>query len=207
MVDPATDPDKEAEANQTYGIQPTPFQVAGRYESSVINAYFDILVRYGDQNEVLNFRDLIEVQPRRDGTVDVRLRNLEYDLTRAIKKVVYGFQSVDTLLASLTAPVKLTLFVTPPRCPSTGGPRRTTIRKVAEELPAKSGGKLHLRGGRPRRGRRDGQPAADCSTPTSCARLPPRSSRSRPTTWTWSWRRRTRLRAMRSGSWSRRPAS
>ncbi len=64
VVDPTKDPDLEAEANQTYGIQPTPFQVADRYESSVINSYFDILVRYGDQNVVLNFRDLIEVQPQ-----------------------------------------------------------------------------------------------------------------------------------------------
>ena len=55
IVDPAQDPDVEAEANQTYGIRPTPFQVAGRYESSLINAYFDILVRYGDQSEVSEF--------------------------------------------------------------------------------------------------------------------------------------------------------
>ena len=41
---------------------PTPFQVAGRYEASVINSYFDILIRYGDQNVVLSFSDLIEVQ-------------------------------------------------------------------------------------------------------------------------------------------------
>ena len=54
----------EAEANQTYGIQPTPFQVEERYEASVINAYFDILVRYGDQDVVLNFHDLIEVEPQ-----------------------------------------------------------------------------------------------------------------------------------------------
>ncbi len=69
VIDPTTNADVEVEANQTYGIQPTPFQVAGRYESSVINAYFDVLVRYGDQSEVLNFRDLIEVQskPRRYG--------------------------------------------------------------------------------------------------------------------------------------------
>ena len=67
----------------------------------MINAYFDVLVRYGDQSEVLNFRDLIEVQANRDGTPDVRFRNLEYDLTRAIKRATSGFQSVDNLLASL----------------------------------------------------------------------------------------------------------
>ena len=68
IVDPATDPDKEAEANQTYGIQATPFQVTGRRETSIINSYFDILVRYGDQSTVLNFQDLIQVDSLRDGT-------------------------------------------------------------------------------------------------------------------------------------------
>ncbi len=86
--------------------------MAGRYESSVINAYFDVLVRYGDQSQVLNFRDLIEVQASRDGTPDVRFRNLEYDLTRAIKRTTSGFQSVDNLLASLPNATKLTFYAT-----------------------------------------------------------------------------------------------
>ncbi len=142
VVDPASVPDIEVEANQTYGIQPSTFQVAGRYESSVINAYFDVLVRYGDQSEVLNFQDLIEVQSLRDGTVDVHFRNLEYDLTRAIKKAVYGFQSVDTLLASLPNPVRLTLYATPKTVPAELQAASETIAKVAQEMAGKSGGKL-----------------------------------------------------------------
>jgi ABC-2 type transport system permease protein len=142
VVDPIKDPDKEAEANQTYGIQPTPFQVAGRNQSSVINSYFDILVRYGDQHEVLNFRDLVEVQPRRDGTVDVRLRNPEYDLTRTVKKAVSGFQSVDQLLASIGQPVKLTLLATAGTLPDSLRGAPDVVKKVAEEYQAKSGGKL-----------------------------------------------------------------
>ncbi|MCB0080045.1 MAG: Gldg family protein, partial [Caldilineaceae bacterium] len=98
VIDPIADPDLEAEANQTYNIKPFPFQVSGRYEASVINSYFDILIRYGDQNVVLNFQDLIEVTPNPTGSIDVRLRNLEYDLTSAIKKVVFGFQSTDAIL-------------------------------------------------------------------------------------------------------------
>ncbi len=142
VVDPTTNPDSEEEANQTYGIQPTPFQVSGRYEASVINAYFDVLVRYGDQNEQLNFRDLIEVEPLRDGSISVRFRNLEYDLTRAIKKAVYGFQSVDSLLASLPAPATLTLFATANTLPEALRDAPATIAKVAQELAGKSGGKL-----------------------------------------------------------------
>lgn len=142
IVDPAQDPDLEAEANQTYGIRPTPFQVAGRYEAAVVNAYFDILVRYGDQNQVLNFRDLIEVEAFRDGQVDVRLRNLEYDLTRAIKRTVYGFQNLDSVLATLPEPAKVTLFVTPDTLPVELQAAPDTVQKVIDEIQANSGGKL-----------------------------------------------------------------
>lgn len=139
VVDPTTDPELENEANQTYGIQPTPFQVSGRYEASVISSYFDILVRYGDQNVVLGFNDLIDVKPNRDGTVDVALRNLEYDLTRSVKRVVYGFQSLDTLLASLDSPLTLTLVVSNNTLPADLAAVPETIAGVADELSAKGG--------------------------------------------------------------------
>jgi ABC-2 type transport system permease protein len=146
VVDPAHDPVLEAEANQSYGILPTPFQVADRYQASVINAYFDILVRYGDQDVVLNFRDLIQVEQaagqNSGGGVDVRLRNLEYDLTSAIKKVLYGFQSIETVLAAQAQPLKLTLYATPATLPAELAAAPSTMRQVAEELAQKSGGKL-----------------------------------------------------------------
>ncbi|OJX38067.1 MAG: hypothetical protein BGO78_08525 [Chloroflexi bacterium 44-23] len=110
VIDPLEDAEVEIEANQTYGISPTPFQIAGRNESSIVNAYFDILVRYGDQSVVLGLQDLINVTSTSTG-VDVQLKNLEYSLTSAIKKVVYGFQSIDAVLAAVEQPVKLTLFI------------------------------------------------------------------------------------------------
>ena len=134
VIDPAKEPDKEAEASQVYGIRPTPFQVAGRYETSIINSYFHILVRYGDQNIVLGFQDLIEVESQRDGTLDVSLKNLEYDLTSAIKKVVYGFQSVDAVLAALDQPARLTLLVTPETLPSSLADAPATIERVAQDI-------------------------------------------------------------------------
>jgi ABC-2 type transport system permease protein len=141
MVDPAKDPDKEAEANQTYGIRPMPFQVAGRYETSIINSYFDILIRYGDQNVVLNFRDLIEVETGRD-SVDVRLRNLEYDLTSSIKKVVYGFQSVEAVLAALDTPAELTVYITYNTLPEWLADAPATIEKVGQDIASESNGKF-----------------------------------------------------------------
>ncbi|MFQ6100170.1 MAG: Gldg family protein [Anaerolineae bacterium] len=141
IIDPAKEPDKEAEANQVYGIRPTPFQVAGRYETSIINSYFDILIRYGDQNVVLNFRDLIEIEAGRE-SVDVHLRNLEYDLTSSLKKVVYGFQSVDSVLAAMDEPAELTLYITPDTLPEWLADVPDTIEKVAQEIAGESNGKF-----------------------------------------------------------------
>jgi ABC-2 type transport system permease protein len=142
IVDPRDNEELEAEANQTYGIRPTPFRVAGRYESSVINSYFDILIRYGDQNVVLGFGDLIEVETHPTGQVDVRLRNLEYDLTRSIKKVVYGFQSIDSVFASIAEPIKLTAFITPKTLPAALQEVPQRVQKVAQDLAKESGGKF-----------------------------------------------------------------
>ncbi len=56
FVDPTRKPAIEAEANQQYGIRPVPFQSASKYQTSVINSYFNILVKYGDEFTKLGFR-------------------------------------------------------------------------------------------------------------------------------------------------------
>ena len=143
FVDPIDDPQLEAEANRTYGIQPTPLQVSDRNGVSVRNIYFDILIRYGDQNTVLNFSDLIEVN-NYGNDVDVRLRNLEYDLTAAIQRAVFGFQSVDAVLASLESPAQLTLYVTPSTLPADLADVPTTIQSVVDDIASGSNGKFNF---------------------------------------------------------------
>lgn len=59
---------------------------------------------------VLGLQDLIETSNSTSG-ITVQLKNLEYSLTSAIKKVVYGFQSIDFILSAMVEPVKLTLFI------------------------------------------------------------------------------------------------
>ncbi len=142
LLDPAQDPAIEAEAAQVYGIKPTPFQVVGPYEAALINSYFDIVVRYGDQWVKLNFQDLIEVQDTRDGDVIVRFRNLEYDLTRSIKKVVYGFQSVEAVLSTLDQPARLTLYVTPDTLPESLQTIPEVLQGVVDDINARVPDKL-----------------------------------------------------------------
>ena len=141
VVDPRTDEDIEGEANRSYGIESTPFAITERRDSSVVNSYFDILVRYGDQFVVLNFADLVEVD-QSGSDLTVRLRNLEYDLTSAIKKAVSGFQRQDAVFASLEEPLLLTAYITEATLPEALKDAPANFRAVAGQLAAESNGKL-----------------------------------------------------------------
>lgn len=150
VIDPGTDPQAEEEAAQRYSIRPTPFQVEDRFEQGIVNSYFDVLVSYGDQYEVLGFQDLIRIDRGRGATIEVRLRNFEYDLTRAIKKASSGFRSIDSLFAALrgaagSGPAELALYVTPATLPADLNEPRATVVEAASALAERSGGALAFR--------------------------------------------------------------
>ena len=105
IIDPREHPELEREANEKYGIKPVPFQFASKYQASVINSYFNIVVQYGDRYETLDFRDLIEVKTRGETDLSVELRNPEYDLTQAIKKVLYDYRGGGRLFDDLARPL------------------------------------------------------------------------------------------------------
>ena len=145
IVDPAKNPEAEDEANNKYGIRPVPFQVADRYQSSLVNSYFDVLVQYGDQFEVLGFRDLIEVKVAGESNLDVQLRNPEYDITRTIKKVLYGFQSGGELFASIAKPVKFIGYVSADQVlPPALAKFKETVMKVLDGYSKQAGSKLSV---------------------------------------------------------------
>ena len=111
FVDPGTDPALESEANEKYGIYSVPFQVADRYQSALVSAYFNVLISYGDESETLGFADLIEVRAAADGSADVMLRNAEFDVTRAIRDVLNSYQSSGKLFETLENTIELTAYV------------------------------------------------------------------------------------------------
>lgn len=111
FVDPATNPELEQEANQKYAIQPVPFQISDRYQASVVNSYFNVLVQYGDEYQVLGFRDLIEVKTSAEADLDVKLRNPEHDLTRAIKKVLHSYQAGGNLFDTVKGDLVFNAYV------------------------------------------------------------------------------------------------
>jgi ABC-2 type transport system permease protein len=113
FIDPLEHPELEQEAGQKYGIRPVPFQTASKYQAAVTNSYFDLLIQYGDQFQVLGFRDLIEIKSANEENIDVDLRNPEYDITRAIKKVLYSYQGGGDLFAGIGKKVEFTGYMSP----------------------------------------------------------------------------------------------
>ncbi len=111
IIDPADDPELENEANTKYGIRAVPFQIQDRYQASLVNSYLDILIQYGDEYEVLSFRDLIEVKVEGETEIDVQLKNPEFDMTRSIKRVLYGFQGGSSVFANIVDPVEFVGYI------------------------------------------------------------------------------------------------
>lgn len=111
VIDPAQEPALEAEANRQYNIQPAPFQTSSKYQASVTNSYFNILVKYGDAFTTLGYQDLIEVKQDGEAKPDVDLRDPEYEITRAIKKALNSYLGTGDVLSAIPQPVRLEAYV------------------------------------------------------------------------------------------------
>ena len=146
FVNPLENPELEQEAGQKYGIHPVPFETSSKYQASVTNSYFNILVKYGDQFETLGFRDLIEVKARGvERDLEVELRNPEYDITRAIKKVLYSYQGSGDLFAGIKGPVTITGYLSPDdRLPEQLAALKKDLISLTDRLKEKSGGRVSL---------------------------------------------------------------
>ena len=145
IIDPADDPAAEDEANSKYGIRPVPFQVADRYQASLVNSYFDVLLSYGDEYEVLGFRDLIEVKVVGEADLDIKLRNPEYDLARTIKKILFGFQGGGSIFSNVADPVQFIGYISADdKLPPELADYRGVLNETLESLRAESDGKFSV---------------------------------------------------------------
>lgn len=145
FIDPQKDPALEAEAASKYGIRPMPLQTATRYQAAVLNSYFNIVVSYGDQYEVLGYGDLVETRVHGDEKVDIGLKNPEYAVTRAIRKVVNEYQSGGNPFDALPTAVTFHGYLSPEdRLPPPLRKARTDLLTVLEELQQKGGDKLKV---------------------------------------------------------------
>lgn len=145
FVDPTADRTAADEAAAKYGVKPVPFRTANRYQSAVVNSYFDIVVAYGDQFEHLGFQDLVEVKARGERDLDVALKNPEYEITRSIHKVVDQYRAGGDAFAHLDQPVTFHGYLSPDdQLPPALGKLHAELATLLDADAKRSGGKLHV---------------------------------------------------------------
>lgn len=143
FVDPHTDQSLEEEAADKYGIRPIPFRMASRYQAGVVNSYFDLVVAYGDQYETLSFNDLIEVKGGGDGEPEVLLKNPEYAITRAVKKIANTYQTGGNIFAGLQKPVAFQAYISADnKLPESLATLRKSLDEILKNLKQEAGDKL-----------------------------------------------------------------
>lgn len=145
FVDPIEDQAIQKEAAEKYGIQPAAFQTADKYQAALVNSYFDVLIEYGDQYQVLGFRDLIDVKMLSETQIDVQLRNPEYDITRSIKRALYAYQSGGDVFAGMRKPVTFHGYISDSgKLPAQLQTLRSEIEPMLAQLVQSAGNNFHV---------------------------------------------------------------
>lgn len=145
IVDPQKSPELEQEAAEKYGIEPTAFQTADRYQASLVSSYFDLLVQYGDQFQTLNYADLIEIKTLGETDLEVRLRNPEYDLTAAIRKVLFAQRTHENLFESIPGKIRFRAFISDDSVlPEKLVGLKQDLETLLETFQANAAGKLEI---------------------------------------------------------------
>jgi len=144
LVNPKDDSEAARRAREQYNIEPASLRSASRYKSSVVSTYFHVLVKYGDQHVVLDFRDLIQTKRSQGADVSVSLRDPEYKITQAVRKVAFKYRSGD-VLAALEEPVNVQAYVSEPaRLPKQLEKLRNELASMLDEMNKASDGKLSI---------------------------------------------------------------
>jgi len=145
FIDPQEHPELEQEANEKYDIQPVPFQFASKYQATVVNSYFNILIQYGDQYQVLDFSDLIEVKMQSEADLEVELRNPEYDITLSIKKILYAYQGSGEPFENIPHPVSFKGYISDnEKLPEVLQTLRQELDTILHDMVERSGGALNI---------------------------------------------------------------
>ncbi|MEZ6195657.1 MAG: Gldg family protein [Planctomycetota bacterium] len=136
--------DEAEEAQNTYGIQPQAFAFRDQNQSGVKSFYFGLAVTYaGSRPETIDGPDLVERGGIFEEEPTIRLRNVEFSLTRAIKRAVYGFEGRRDVYARLDRPVVIRTFISPAaELPELFRETPDRVTKVLERMVADSKGKV-----------------------------------------------------------------
>ncbi len=143
IIDPAKEPQLEAEANSRYNIKPVPFQTTSKYQAAVTNSYFNLLIKYGDEFETLGYQDLIEIKQQGESELNVDLLNPEYEITRALKKVMSSYRGGSDVFALIPQKITLEAYVSPKEQLPEGLPKlRDDLTSLINDYKGQAPGKF-----------------------------------------------------------------
>ncbi|MBU1241497.1 Gldg family protein [Myxococcota bacterium] len=91
---------------EEYGIKPMPVPLESKYKQEVKSIYFDLVIKYGDQQLKFSLQDLIKVDEDK-GQMVVTLKNMETLLTKGIKKAISSFSTLDSVLANISGRIEI----------------------------------------------------------------------------------------------------
>ncbi len=97
---------------EEYGIKPMPVPLESKYKQEVKSIYFDLVIKYGDQQIKYGLQELVDLEEDK-GQMVVKLKNMETILTKGIKKAVSSFSTLDSVLANLSGNIEITYAKVP----------------------------------------------------------------------------------------------
>ena len=104
----------EEKATNRYGIQPNAFAFRDQREQGVRSFYFGIVVEYAAAEHVtIQLGDIVKPRNLFEQEQKLELKNLEFALTRAIKKSIFGLESQRELFAKFPGKAVVTTYITP----------------------------------------------------------------------------------------------
>ena len=144
-ADPSNDPAIQQEIAEVYGIISRPIRISETHKKAVVNAYFSILLEQGSNHIILEMEELLS---RHKGPVGVEfsLRNLEYQITRALQALNKDAIPVESALQKLQQPVRLTLWKTEKLVPELLSESLSVFQKVGKELTERFPEKITFEG-------------------------------------------------------------
>ncbi len=144
FINPYDNPKFEEEAGTKYGVRPVSFQTSSKYQASVVNTYFDILIEYEGQYEVLGYKDLVELKSSASG-YEVELKSPEYDISRTIRTTIAKSKREIPQLDKLSRSYAVTGYISSDaNLPSEHRIAKNVIRETISELFDESQGNIDL---------------------------------------------------------------
>lgn len=140
---PEDDAEAEENAQKLYRVRPQLGIIRDERQEGVKSFYLSIVVMYPNTDPVtLNVGQLI-TQRLVGGEPTIELRNVEFELTKAIKKVVWGFENKRKLFSNFDGKMNVTCFISDEKdLPKSLAAAPKNAKTALESLAAEANGKL-----------------------------------------------------------------